>query len=575
MTRVWLLPVAWVLSLACSRGSASSASPEEATGATRAGGSASNGGSTTSAGGSASNGGSTTRTGVGGTGATSVSGGALATAGAANLPKLDNDTASGVFVHLFEWRWPDVALECENFLGPKGFTAVQVSPPSEHALLPGDAFPWWQRYQTVSYQLESRSGSRTEFVDMVARCRVAGVGIYVDAVLNHTTAQASGTGSGGTKFTKYAYPNLYTQADFHAPVCQIQDADYASSAEHVQRCELSGLADLDTGSSTVQSKLAGYLSDLLQIGVRGFRLDAAKHMAPADLAAILAQVKPRADEVPYYFLEVIDYGGEAVHATDYLDVGGSAELDVTEFKYKGVGDVFLGRNAQSISSLALLGEQAWSLLPSARAVTFIDNHDTQRGDAAFYQDGPAHDLATVFMLAWPYGYPSVMSSYGFDRTTSVGRDTGPPTDGGDSTHPVYEAGANEPSCVPGPYTNSTQGWICEHRARYAAGMVLFRKTAAGAAVANVWNNGANQLAFSRGDRGFVAINHEAMALSQSFKTGLAAGKYCDVLSGDFTPKVGQVLARCSGTVVEVDAFGSVTIEVPAESALAVHVAAKL
>lgn len=29
-------------------------------------------------------------------------------------------------VHLFEWRWEDVALECERFLGPNGFGGVQV-----------------------------------------------------------------------------------------------------------------------------------------------------------------------------------------------------------------------------------------------------------------------------------------------------------------------------------------------------------------------------------------------------------------------------------------------------------------
>ncbi len=489
---------------------------------------------------------------------------------------LPNDTQNGVFVHLFEWRWDDVARECENFLGPKGFTAVQVSPPSEHALLPGYSFPWWQRYQTVSYQLESRSGTRAEFVDMVTRCRAAGVGIYVDAVLNHATAQVSGTGSGGTKFTKYAYPELFTQADFHTPACQIQDADYTTNAEHVQRCELVSLADLDTSSASVQAKLAGYLSELLSLGVRGFRLDAAKHMAPADLSAILAAVKPRTDEAPYYFLEVIDYGGEAVHATDYLDVGGKAELDITEFRYKSVGDAFLARNAKTVASLKLLPAQA--LLPSDRAVTFINNHDTQRGDADFYQDGAAHDLATVFMLAWPYGYPSVMSSYGFNRTTGAGRDVGPPTDGNGTTHPVYAAGTNEPSCVAGPYTPTTTGWICEHRNRYVTGMVQFRKAAAGAPMANVWDDAKNQLAFGRGDRGFVAINHEQAPLSRALPTGLAAGKYCDVLSGDFTPASGPANAKpatCSGTVIDVDASGSATVELAAETAIAIHVGAKL
>ncbi len=36
------------------------------------------------------------------------------------------------FVHLFEWKWSDIEQECVNFLGPKGFSAVQVSPPNEH-----------------------------------------------------------------------------------------------------------------------------------------------------------------------------------------------------------------------------------------------------------------------------------------------------------------------------------------------------------------------------------------------------------------------------------------------------------
>lgn len=32
-----------------------------------------------------------------------------------------------VLVHLFEWKWDDIAKECENVLGPKGFCGVQVN----------------------------------------------------------------------------------------------------------------------------------------------------------------------------------------------------------------------------------------------------------------------------------------------------------------------------------------------------------------------------------------------------------------------------------------------------------------
>lgn len=32
----------------------------------------------------------------------------------------------GTIVHLFEWKFEDIAKECEQFLGPNGYAAVQV-----------------------------------------------------------------------------------------------------------------------------------------------------------------------------------------------------------------------------------------------------------------------------------------------------------------------------------------------------------------------------------------------------------------------------------------------------------------
>ncbi len=43
---------------------------------------------------------------------------------------------------------------------------------------------WWIRYQPVSYELESRSGTRDELADMVRRCKAAGVNVYADVVFN-------------------------------------------------------------------------------------------------------------------------------------------------------------------------------------------------------------------------------------------------------------------------------------------------------------------------------------------------------------------------------------------------------
>src|SRR5437868_14459250 len=74
--------------------------------------------------------------------------------------------AGDVFVHLFDWKWTDIATECENVLGPAGYAAVQVSPPQEHSITP--SHDWSERYQAVSYSIaKSRSGTGAEFTAMV------------------------------------------------------------------------------------------------------------------------------------------------------------------------------------------------------------------------------------------------------------------------------------------------------------------------------------------------------------------------------------------------------------------------
>src|SRR2546430_1036615 len=123
--------------------------------------------------------------------------------------------AGDVFVHLFEWKWTDIAPECETVLGPAGFKAVQISPPEEHSIVP--SHDWSERYQPVSYSIaRSRSGTGAEFTDMVTRCNAVGVGIIADAVINHMTNYPSpGVGSNGTSYSKYDYPGLYSAADYN------------------------------------------------------------------------------------------------------------------------------------------------------------------------------------------------------------------------------------------------------------------------------------------------------------------------------------------------------------------------
>lgn len=433
---------------------------------------------------------------------------------------------AGAFVHLFEWKWSDVAQECENFLGPKGFSAVQVSPPQEH--IQGSA--WWTRYQPVSYQLQGRGGDASAFADMVQRCNAAGVDVYADAVINHM-ANGSGTGTAGSSYDSgsFSYP-IYSSNDFHTP-CTIHPEDYGTDAWRVRNCQLVGLPDLDTADGYVQNTIAGYLNQLTSLGVKGIRIDAAKHMSPSDISGILSGL----NDPLYVFQEVIDLGGEAVSAGEYTGIS-----DVTEFRYSAaIGDVFKN---QQLANLNSFGE-SWGFLAGGDAVVFTDNHDNQRGHGAggsnvvTYKDGSVYNLANVFMLAWPYGYPKVMSSYSFSDG-----DQGPPAQA------VYQNGSAQ----------CGDPWVCEHRWDAIASMVEFRNVTDGAGVSGWWDNGNNQIAFNRGSKGFVAINREGGTLSRTFNTALPDGQYRNIAG--------------SGSCVDVQG-GQVTLDIPPMEAAALHTGA--
>ncbi|GAA1652773.1 carbohydrate-binding module family 20 domain-containing protein [Actinoplanes couchii] len=426
---------------------------------------------------------------------------------------------------MFEWSFASIARECTSTLGPLGYGFVQVSPPQEHI----QGSQWWTSYQPVSYKIAGRLGDRTAFANMVNTCHNAGVKVIADTVINHMSA-GSGTGTGGTSYSKYNYPGVYSDADFHG--CRTAISDYTNRS-NVQDCELVNLSDLNTSTDYVRGKIAGYLNDLASLGVDGFRIDAAKHMAAADLAGIKSKM---ANPNAYWKQEVIFGAGEAVQPTEYTGTG-----DVQEFRFaRDLKRVFLNENLAYLSNFGA----SWGYLPSNQANVFVDNHDTERGgDTLSYKNGSAYTLAQVFTLAWPYGSPDVNSGYEF-----TDHDAGPPNGG--TVNACY-----------------SDGWKCQHKWRQIGNMVGFRNTVAGTAVTNWWTNGADQIAFGRGSKGYVAINHEGSALTRTFQTSLPAGTYCDVQHGD------PVSGGCTGTTYTVNGSGQFTATIAAGDAVALHVGA--
>uniref|UniRef100_A0A2K6V3L2 Alpha-amylase n=1 Tax=Saimiri boliviensis boliviensis TaxID=39432 RepID=A0A2K6V3L2_SAIBB len=382
-------------------------------------------------------------------------------------------------VHLFEWRWVDIALECERYLAPNGFGGVQVSPPNENLVVHNPSRPWWERYQPISYKLCTRSGNEDEFRNMVTRCNNVGVRIYVDAVINHMCGNGAGAGTSSTCGSYFNTGNRdfpavpYSGWDFNDGKCKTGSGDIENynDANQVRDCRLVGLLDLALEKDYVRSKIAEYMNHLIDIGVAGFRLDASKHMWPGDIKAVLDKLHNLNTN---WFPEGICREGEE------------------RGKYMNI--------------------KIWLSSPPS----------------------PIKDVND-----W----------------------IGPPNNNG----VIKEVTIN-------PDTTCGNDWVCEHRWRQIRNMVLFRNVVDGQPFTNWWDNGSNQVAFGRGNRGFIVFNNDDWSLSLTLQTGLPAGTYCDVISGD------KINGNCTGIKIYVSGDGKAhfSISNSAEDPfVAIHVESKL
>lgn len=445
-------------------------------------------------------------------------------------------TKRTVMIQVFQWNWNSIAEECEREFGPMGISAVQVPPPQEHIVSSGS--PWWERYQPVSYQIHSRSGTREQFRSMVDRCKKVGVDVYADVVLNHMSALSAGVGFAGTPFRHYEYNLLWGPNSFHRCGRNGNNGlvNFYDRFE-LHHCDLLGMADLNTGKKDVQKRLAQYLDDLLDLGVSGFRIDAAKHISPEDLRGIFRWVK----RDHYRVLELILSPGEPVTSEEYGPVG-----DLNNFAYAyGVGQAF--ENLELHRLVSLPGN---TRINSDEAVVFLENHDLERRPdtepiLSYRKQSPWFPLAMTYLLTWPYGYPQLYSGTFFSDY-----DAGSPLD---QNGFLQNAVSEEGRCK--------QPFTCMHRLPWIKDLVKFRNGTDSVFSATRVISAGDFLSYGRGKLGHVILHAGSKARLFEVPTDLSPGKYCNSVRFD-----GHSSTECG----EVDAEGLLRVVVGARSAFVIY-----
>lgn len=412
-------------------------------------------------------------------------------------------------VQLFDW--PLLAIKAELCtLREQGFSHVHISPIQKS----NSAKDWWGRYQPDDLRvIDSPLGNLDDFKAMMAEAKKCQIQIIADVVLNHMANFALNEEDlyyplGCDRSRAYSWDDtrscLYRPEHFHREECISNYGDH-NAVLFGRICGAApdrGLPDLKTGNASesyhphVRQVVTSYLNMLYKFGVRGFRIDAAKHMSAEFISDAFSSVPSDT----WIYGEIITnhrsgfYGYDQIQNLEFMDFPLTRSI-IDAFDYTG-----------SLDTLRTVETEGKSL--SDKAIAFITNHDVWgnegglgykfAGSEAFQDELLAH----IFIL---------------------GRGTGAPY--------VYSEYQNGPSLK---YRTSEQSYVNFHRHQLIKNMLLFHTNTQGSTLEWRYALDQTRLAWSRGDKGFVAINKspDAWVIDSSIDLGLADGNYINILDSN-------------------------------------------
>ncbi len=258
----------------------------------------------------------------------------------------------------------------------------------------------------------SSFGTEAQLRSMIAAMGEAGVGVIADVVVNHRNT------SGWFTFPAETYGGVTYQM-LPTDICADDDAGATATQAALEGVSLSanadegddwsGCRDLDHQSANVRATVGAYVRFLAQdLGYAGFRYDMVKGYAAEHVAAY-----NDAAEVEF---SVGEYWDGIAPTKTWIDATGkkSAAFDF-QFRYNVRDAINYSDWARLNSTISLITDEAYRPL----AVTFIENHDTERRSSD-EQDPIVRDTlaANAYLLSMP-GTPCVFLTHWIDLKQDI------------------------------------------------------------------------------------------------------------------------------------------------------------
>jgi alpha-amylase len=219
---------------------------------------------------------------------------------------LADSVDDGVILQAWNWSYKNIEAKLEQ-LASLGYTTIQVSPPNTIKadtagvkVYGSSDNAWWMFYQPAGFQLNQQAnnalGTKDELASLVKKAHTYGMKVIADAVINHlgTNGDESASMLANKNTIDHVTPLAWTYAKdimeanaFHEffQMTYKEDANQYSrydSTYDLTRGATSNLPDLDTSKPVVQNAILNYFKECIDIGIDGFRIDAAKHIETPD-----------------------------------------------------------------------------------------------------------------------------------------------------------------------------------------------------------------------------------------------------------------------------------------------------
>jgi alpha-amylase len=321
-----------------------------------------------------------------------------------NMGRTDSDAAGLVMLQGFHWYadnywyhppngWWGVLADKAREVGGAGFGLIWFPPVSRGSY-----------YPTEWYNLESQWGTGDNLIKAVKAMHSAGVKVLADVVLNHR--------NGSKDWADFVSPDWPTDVVVRNDEWQ----GGPKSANDDEGQGDGGCRDLDHRSPLVQRDAKVFLRWLRNnIGFDGWRFDMVKGY-PAYYTRIYNEASNPLFSVGEYYDTNRQMLADWVDGTDNSS-GKAAASTVFDFttRYALVDAVESGRYGRLNDNGRPAGFIGWW---PAKAVTFVENHDTSPRDPAFLPNAPAEYknqrlIGYAYILTHP-GVPCVFWPHFFD-----------------------------------------------------------------------------------------------------------------------------------------------------------------